>query len=114
VERVADDIAVIQDGKLRARCSIEEFSSRIRTYVLRFKERPPSLPDRPWLLQSFRTDHELSITVANPGEESRLFMEKLGAESLEETEVGLEDAFISYVGERGEKTFFLQTNGASK
>lgn len=108
VERVADRIAVLDGGALRADCTVEHFRERLRHYVLTFRDQPPPTPDMPGLLESFRTDRELALTVANPTSETESWLAALQPESLEPVEMTLEDAFISYVGERGEKTFFLR------
>jgi len=108
VERVADRIVVLDGGSLRADCTVEHFRERLRHYVLKFRRQPPSTPEIPGLLESFRTDRELALTVANPTSETEAWLLALQPESLEPVEMTLEDAFISYVGERGEKTFFLR------
>jgi len=107
VERVADRIAVLDGKVLRADCSVETFRRQIRQFILKFRDAPPPTPEIPGLLESFRSDREMALTVANitPEIESRL--EALQPASIEPVDLTLEDAFISYVGERGEKTFFM-------
>jgi len=107
VERVADRIAVLDAGVLRADCTVEQFRKHVRHYVLRFNGTPPHTPELPGLLESFRTSEELAITIANPTPETIAKLESLQPISIDEVEMTLEDAFVSYVGERGEKTFFL-------
>lgn len=108
VERVADRIAVLDGGVLRADCTVEHFRERLRHYVLTFRGQPPPTPEIPGLLESFRTDRELSLTIANPAPDTESRLAALAPESIEPVEMTLEDAFVSYVGERGEKTFFLR------
>ena len=108
VERVADRIVVLDGGVLRADCTVELFRERLRHYVLRFPGAPPATPQVAGLLESFRTDRELALTVANPTPETETQLAALRPESIEPVEMTLEDAFISYVGERGEKTFFMR------
>jgi len=108
VERVADRIAVMDGGVLRADCTVDMFRERLRHYVLKFKETPPPTPAMPGLLESFRTDRELAVTFANPTAETEKLLAGMNPESLDPVEMTLEDAFISYVGERGEKTFFIK------
>jgi ABC-2 type transport system ATP-binding protein len=108
VERVADRILVLDGGALRADCTVEHFRERLRHYVLRFRNTPPSAPEIPGLLESFRTDRELAVTFANPPANLEAQLASLQPESVERVEMTLEDAFISYVGERGEKTFFMR------
>jgi ABC-2 type transport system ATP-binding protein len=108
VERVADRIAVLDGGVLRADCTVETFRQRLRHYVLKFRETPPAMPPLPGLLESFRTDRELLVTLANPTPEIEARFDALHPESIEQVAMTLEDAFVSYVGERGEKTFFTR------
>jgi len=107
VERVADRIAVLDGCVLRADCTVDTFRQSLKHFVLKFRETPPSMPEIPGLLQSFRTDRELAVTVANPAADLESRLAELRPESMEPVEMTLEDAFINYVGERGEKTFFM-------
>jgi len=50
----------------------------------------------------------LAVTIANPTADTEGHLAQLQPESIERVEMTLEDAFISYVGERGEKTFFMR------
>jgi ABC-2 type transport system ATP-binding protein len=112
VERVADRIVVLDGGALRADCTVEMFRERLRHYVLTFRETPPPTPPLPGLLESFRTDREMLITLANVTPEVEARIAELRPESIERVEMTLEDAFVSYVGERGEKTFFTRQEPA--
>ena len=106
VERVADRIAVLDGKVLRADCTVDAFRRQIRHFVLKFREHPPVAPALPGLLESFRTDRELALTLVNVTPETESRLEALQPISIEPVDLTLEDAFISYVGERGEKTFF--------
>jgi ABC-2 type transport system ATP-binding protein len=107
VERVADRIAVLDGKVLRADCTVESFRRQIRHFVLKFRDAPPPTPDFPGLLESFRTDHELAMTLVNVTPETENRLNALQPVSIEPVDLTLEDAFISYVGERGEKSFFM-------
>jgi ABC-2 type transport system ATP-binding protein len=108
VERVADRIAILDRGVLRADCSLETFRGRVCRLVLRFGGPPPPLPEIPGLLHSFRTESEIALTIANVTPEIRRQLEALPSAQITTTPLDLEEAFISYVGDRGERTFFLQ------
>ncbi|HEY0076746.1 MAG TPA: ABC transporter ATP-binding protein [Abditibacteriaceae bacterium] len=112
VERVADHIAILDNGVLRANCPLDTFRESVRQFVLHFAGDVPILPPLPGLLQSFRTPGEIALTFANFDENTMARLESLGAFRIEEVPLSLEDAFISYLSERGEKSFFLQENGA--
>ena len=109
VERVADRIAVLDGSQLRADCSLETFRGRVRQFVLSFDGPPPPLPPLPGLLQSFRAGNEVTATfaAADPAETERR-LAQLSASRITPVPLGLEDAFVSYLSERGEKSYFLQ------
>jgi ABC-2 type transport system ATP-binding protein len=107
VERVADRIAVLDGGELHADCTVETFRQQIRHFVLKFRGAPPPTPELPGLLESIRSDREMALTLVNITPEIETRLNGLEPESIEPVELTLEDAFISYVGERGEKNFFM-------
>jgi ABC-2 type transport system ATP-binding protein len=107
VERVADYIAVLDRSVLRACCPLEKFQECVRQVRLRFSGAPPALPKIPGLLQSIRTENELRVTCAPYDGEAEKTLRALSPMEMETVPLGLEDAFISYLGERGEKTFIL-------
>jgi ABC-2 type transport system ATP-binding protein len=111
VERVADRIAILDRGQLRACCALEFFRDRIRRLILHFPDRPPELPAISGLLDSARTENEVAVTyVGNDGAAEEQFR-RLGAERIEPVPIDLEEAFISYVGNRGSRTLLLPDSG---
>ncbi|PTX93152.1 ABC transporter ATP-binding protein [Spartobacteria bacterium LR76] len=108
VERVADEIAVLDRGTLRASCKLETFRQHVRQFVIRHDGNEPPLPDLPGLLQTFRTDTETSLTFANIGPAEIQRIQVLTGNRIEEVPLSLEDAFVTYVGERGAKSFFTK------
>jgi ABC-2 type transport system ATP-binding protein len=107
VERVADYLAVLDTSVLRACCPLESFRRSVREVQLRFSGRPPRVPVIPGLLQAYRTENELRITCVHYDDETERSLRALAPLELEAVPLGLEDAFIRYLGERGEKTFLL-------
>jgi ABC-2 type transport system ATP-binding protein len=107
VERVADYIAVFDRSVLRACCPLEKFQESVRQTRLRFRGAPPALPKIPGLLQAIRTDSELRVTCVKTDGEAEKILQTLAPLEIETMSLNLEDAFISYLGERGEKTFIL-------
>ena len=107
VERVADYVAVLDYSVLRACCPLEVFRESVRELRLRFAGTPPPLPTIPGLLQAFRTEHELRVTCVRCSESTEQALRALSPLSFEVLPMGLEDAFISYLGERGEKSFIF-------
>jgi ABC-2 type transport system ATP-binding protein len=114
VERVADYVAVMDYSVLRVCCSADTFRERVRRFVARFPDdAPQSLPRIPGLLRANRIENELSLIVANFDGRTEHVLERLGALSLDEQPLSLEDALIAHVGRQGEKTFFRDAAGAT-
>ena len=112
VERVADYLAVLDYSVLRACCPLESFRNSVQEVQLQFAGAPPKLPPIPGLLQAFRTEHELRVTCVHYNGETERALRALAPAAMETLPLGLEDAFISYLGERGEKTFILSETEA--
>jgi ABC-2 type transport system ATP-binding protein len=112
VERVADQVAVLDYSVLRSCCSVETFRDRVRQFSVRFRaEPPPEMPAIPGLLRVTRGEKELTLIVANPDGQTERHLRSLGAEGVDEQPISLEDALIAYVGRQGNKSFFLNTSG---
>jgi ABC-2 type transport system ATP-binding protein len=110
VERVADHVAVLDYSVLRACASADTFRERVRRLVVRFPSEPPhKLPAIPGLLRVTRTENELSLVVANLNGRTERDLEALGAESVDEQPISLEDALIAHVGRQGDKNFLVNT-----
>ena len=107
VERVTDYIAVLDHSVLRACCPLETFRNSIRQVRLRFPGTPPPLPKIPGLLQAVRSEGELRVTCVHYTGATEAALRGLGPTEMEPALITLEDAFISYLGDRGEKSFIL-------
>ena len=107
VERVADYIAVLDRSILRACCPLEKFRESVQQFLLRFPGTPPALPKVPGLLQAVRAEGELRVTCVHAAGETEKILHALAPLEMETLPLGLEDAFINYLGERGEKSFIL-------
>jgi ABC-2 type transport system ATP-binding protein len=112
VERVADHIAVLDRSVLRACCPLETFRNSIRQVRLCFPGAPPPLPKIPGLLQAVRSEGELRVTCVHYNGATEAALRGLAPTQFEQTPLSLEDAFISYLGERGEKSFILSETEA--
>jgi ABC-2 type transport system ATP-binding protein len=115
VERVADHVAVLDYSVLRVCCSADTFRERVRRLVARFPGEPPrKLPPIPGLLRATRTENELSLVVANLNGGTEHDLESMGAITVDEQPISLEDALIAHVGRQGDKSFFLDTAGGKQ
>ena len=107
VERVADYIAILDRSVLRACCPLEKFQESVRQVRLRFPGVPPPVPKIPGLLQAFRAEGELRLICLNYNDATEQALRTLAPAQMEPVPISLEDAFISYLSERGEKSFIL-------
>lgn len=109
VERVADRIAILDRGVLRADCALDTFRERVRRVSLRF-DRPPEGPpdhspdsppdclcDIPGLLQSAVLKDRLTLTIANYTADTEQRLRALEPREMAEVPLSLEEAFVSYV-----------------
>jgi ABC-2 type transport system ATP-binding protein len=112
VERVADYIAVLDHAVLRAACPLETFRNSVRQVRLRFPGTPPPLPKIPGLLQAVRSEGELRVTCVHFNGATETALRGLAPAQMEPVPLSLEEAFISYLGDRGEKSFILSETEA--
>jgi ABC-2 type transport system ATP-binding protein len=112
VERVADRVAVLDRSVLRCCCPVETFRARVKRIALSFAGPPPAIPPIPGLLRyAVEGTRVEAAVVPDEAGATRRALEALGAQTIEEMPVSLEDAFLDYLGERGRKASFLQEVG---
>lgn len=112
VERIADQVAVLDYSVLRASCSVETFRDHVRQISGHFPSPPPGdLPEIPGLLRATRSENDLTLIVANDTGRSEQILKSLGAESVDEQPLSLEDALTAYVGRQGKKSLFSTVGG---
>lgn len=112
VERVADRIAILDQGVLRVCCPMDLFRQKVRRVTARFDKGVPAreLPKIPGLLYTVRTADELSmVTVEKPGQQEAIA--SLQPTSVQDQPVSLDEAVIAYLGEHGERTSLLEKIG---
>ena len=107
VERVADYVAVLDHSVLRACCSLETFRNGVQQVHVRFKGAPPPLPKIPGLLQVFRKADELRLICVRYDGATEQALRALSPTEIEQAPLSLEDAFICYLGDRGEKSLIF-------
>jgi ABC-2 type transport system ATP-binding protein len=107
MERVADCVAVLEQGVLRASCPLDSFRENVRQVQLRFLGTPPKLPKIPGLLRAVRTESAIRIVCVHYDEVVDEILRSLEPAEMEISEIRLEDALISYLGRHGERSFVL-------
>jgi ABC-2 type transport system ATP-binding protein len=108
VERVADHVAILDRSVLRVSASVEEFRRRVKRLVLNFAGPAPAAASIRGLVEARREGQALRLTVANPDADTDRAIAELGAISVEEQSISLEEAVIAYLGQRGQRESLLQ------
>ncbi len=111
VERVADWIAILDEGELSVCCSPDEFLKRLSRWVLRFSEEVPSLPELPGLVHAMQYPNELHLTIANYNEKTEELLAGLNPKSIEQTNLSLENGVIDYLSGNSRIVSLLQHTG---
>ncbi len=107
VERVAERIAVIDKGVLRADCKLEEFRTAVKKVRFSFAEAVPGQVDIPGLLHSRQNEKELELTlIGTTDEQINLWAESAGATYHKDIDMNLEDQFIEFTAPDAEKRLF--------
>jgi ABC-2 type transport system ATP-binding protein len=115
VERVADHVAVLDYSVLRVCCTVDTFRESVRRLVARFPGEPQrTLPRIPGLLRAQRSENELSLIVAGRTGRTERDLRSLGAVTMDQLPISLEDALIAHVGRQGDKSFFRNASGGAQ
>lgn len=97
VERVADHMAMIYNGKLLLNAPMEEIKTRHTRLVVKFTE-PPKEGSLPGALTCQNFNGEWSLVCNGQHDTCKQAITEQGGTILEETEVGLEEIFIAHAG----------------
>ncbi len=97
VERVADRVAVMVDGRLLVDTTLDDFRGRLTAWVLEMAEDPTLVHDVPGLVHCRPLGSRWHLTIANPDHESASAIERLGAAAIEPVDVTFEDAVLAYL-----------------
>ena len=97
VERVADDVAMIHEGKLALLMSMDELKERHQRFVVQFPEALSVFPDIPGLLNVEGEGREWALVCHGDAKVNRRTLERQGARIVEETVPSLDAVFVSRV-----------------
>ncbi|SDJ60966.1 ABC transporter ATP-binding protein [Microbulbifer yueqingensis] len=97
IERVADNLLIMERGELKSVSPPDEFSARVHHWIVEFPERPPANNEIPGLLQLRRIDDSYQLTVLDAGEPLQQFLQDRGARVHCKLQVSLDEAVNSYL-----------------
>ncbi|MBS0205419.1 MAG: ABC transporter ATP-binding protein [Planctomycetes bacterium] len=107
VERMADHVMVLDYSVLRVACSVDLFRDHVRRVLAQFSGPPPrELPDIRGLLRATAGENDLTLIVANYSGHTERLLESVGAQTVVEQPLSLEDALVAYIGRHGKKDLF--------
>jgi ABC-2 type transport system ATP-binding protein len=107
VERVADRLAVIDKGVIRANCTVDEFRSAVKKVRVSFPDTLPGRIEIEGYLSCRRSDRELELTLV--GTEDHViasWAQSVGADDFQIVQTSLEDQFIEYTEPPERKKLF--------
>lgn len=94
VERIADRIGILVDGRLLVDCDLETLKTRIKKFRVIFPEQAPAELHIKELIGTRTAGREMTITAANWNERKHAMLEVFAPESIDEIPMTLEDIFI--------------------
>jgi len=97
MERVADEVAILHEGRLRARASLERLKHDTRKLRAVYPERVPDSFPVPALVRVERNHHEALLTVSAYEPSIPAALREQGAETVEVIDLSLEEIFVETV-----------------
>lgn len=107
VERVAERILVMIDGRLVVNCGMDELRQRVSGWSLTFAQDPVGPLAIPGLIYARRTSDAWHVAVADADEETTAALARLGAKSMLPMEVPFDDTIIAYLSRSRKSESFL-------
>ncbi len=98
VERVADRVAIIHEGRILLNASVDEIKETHRRLTLRFQTTQTKPPALVGSLASYGSGAEWTYICSGDPSQLRHAAEAIGAQIVEETGLSLDEIFVSRVG----------------
>ncbi|MBI3448674.1 MAG: ABC transporter ATP-binding protein [Acidobacteria bacterium] len=97
MERVADEVAILHEGRLRARASLDDLKAGTKKLRAVYPERIPESFPLDGIVRVERNHHQALITVSGYREGHGEKLLGAGAESVEVIDLSLEEIFVETV-----------------
>jgi len=102
MERVADEIAIIEEGRLIKRATLDELKDKVKKVKLTFADEPPADARIKGARDVARDGREWMVTYEDYTEAKLAELRKLPTSGLQVIDLDLEDIFVVLVGKRSE------------
>jgi ABC-2 type transport system ATP-binding protein len=108
VERVADRVAVMVNGRLKVDTTLDDFRDRVRGFAMQLPEiEIPKLASIPGLIEVRKIGDRVHVAVADADQETHASLERLQAISIEPSEMAFSEAVLAYLApHRRDISFF--------
>jgi ABC-2 type transport system ATP-binding protein len=97
IERVADNLVIIERGRLRHMSAPDEFCERVRVWVAEFPFQAPALDGLPGLLEVQQIDGLTHLTVFDQPDEFGARLKLMGARTVQSMPTTLERAVNGFL-----------------
>jgi ABC-2 type transport system ATP-binding protein len=114
IERIADRILIMVDGRFVVDTTVENLLSRLSTCTLELDEDARSLPSIPGLVHVRRVGRRWTLTIVDMDSEAESMLSQLGGHTLVRNPTAFNDAAMAYLSRsRGSSSFLSKTPSAS-
>ena len=97
MERIADQIAIIENGQLKVNCSVDTFQQKMSLWSLQFESAPPRIGNLPGLVDAQIMSREVRLTMANINSRAKGEMQALKPISIAELPLSFSNAAVNYL-----------------
>jgi ABC-2 type transport system ATP-binding protein len=97
IERVADNLVILERGRMRYMSGPDDFCDRIRMWVAAFPARVPEIRQLPGVLQVQVIDHLTHVVVFDQDDKFGARLKLLGAQSVQAMPLGLDRAVNAFL-----------------
>lgn len=108
VERIADRVMVMVDGRLKVDTTLDDFRDRVTAFDARCSDVDlRQLPSIPGLIEARKIGDRLQLAIADVDDSTRAALGQLNAMSVEPVELTFADAVLAYLApHRRDVSFF--------
>jgi ABC-2 type transport system ATP-binding protein len=97
IERVADNLVILERGRMRTMSGPDDFCDRVRLWVAAFPARVAEVRQLPGVLQVQVIDHLTHIVVFDQDDSFGARLKLLGAQSVQSMPLGLDRAVNAFL-----------------
>ncbi len=97
IEPVADQIAILDQGRIIKAASTEQLRRSVRRFIFTPKDQSPPINTIPGIIDQDTSNHAVSITVENCTDKTRTAVASLATADPHESALNLDEIFEAYI-----------------